>query len=393
MMKHHKYLIIGGGIAADSAVHGIRKIDQDGAIAMICEERHPPYDRPPLTKALWKGSPYESIWRNEHGLNVAMHLGKKIVALDAKKKMASDDAGNVYTYEKLLLATGGRPRRFPDLNGNILYFRTADDYRKLRELSERSLDFIIIGGGFIGSEIAAALAMTNKRVTMVFPENGLGSRVYPAPLVEFLNSYYRENGITLHTSQTVKSVRTEGDKTIVTTGNGTELSADGVVAGLGIQPNIELPAEAGLKVDNGVIVDELLRTSDQDIYAAGDVANFYNASLDKRMRVEHEDNANTMGEIAGRNMAGESNAYLHLPFFYSDLFDLGYEAVGELDSSLDVVEDWKEPFRKGVIYYLREGRVRGVLLWNTWGQVDAATELIAEKAVHTGETLMGRISD
>jgi 3-phenylpropionate/trans-cinnamate dioxygenase ferredoxin reductase subunit len=393
MMKHHKYLIIGGGIAADSAVHGIRKIDQDGAIAMICEERHPPYDRPPLTKALWKGSPYESIWRNEHGLNVAMHLGKKIVALDAKKKMASDDAGNVYTYEKLLLATGGRPRRFPDLNGNILYFRTADDYRKLRELSERSLDFIIIGGGFIGSEIAAALAMTNKRVTMVFPENGLGSRVYPAPLVEFLNSYYRENGITLHTSQTVKSVRTEGDKTIVTTGNGTELSADGVVAGLGIQPNIELPAEAGLKVDNGVIDDELLRTSDQDIYAAGDVANFYNASLDKRMRVEHEDNANTMGEIAGRNMAGESNAYLHLPFFYSDLFDLGYEAVGELDSSLDVVEDWKEPFRKGVIYYLREGRVRGVLLWNTWGQVDAATELIAEKAVHTGETLMGRISD
>jgi 3-phenylpropionate/trans-cinnamate dioxygenase ferredoxin reductase component len=392
-MKHHKYLIVGGGMAADSAVHGIRKIDPNGAIAMICEERHPPYDRPPLTKALWKGSPYESISRNEHGLNVAIHLGKKIVALDAKKKMATDDVGNIYTYEKLLLATGGRPRRFPDFNSNIIYFRTADDYRKLRELSERGLDFIVIGGGFIGSEIAAALAMNNKRVTMVFPENGLGARVYPAPLVEFLNSYYRENGITLHTSQTVKSVRTEGEKTIVTIGDGTELSADGVVAGLGIQPNIELPAEAGLKVDNGVIVDELLRTSDQDIYAAGDVANFYNAFLDKPMRVEHEDNANTMGEMAGRNMAGESNAYIHLPFFYSDLFDLGYEAVGELDSSLDVVEDWKEPFRKGVIYYLREGRVRGVLLWNTWGQVAAATELIAEKAVHTGETLMGRISD
>lgn len=392
-MKHHKYLIVGGGIAADSAVHGIRKIDQNGAIAMIGEERHPPYNRPPLSKALWKGTPYESIWRNEHGLDVAMHRGKKIVALDAKKKMASDDAGNVYSYEKLLLATGGRPRRFPDLNGNIIYYRTVDDYRKLQELSERGPDFIVIGGGFIGSEIAAALAMTNKRVTMVFPENGLGSRVYPAPLVEFLNSYYREKGITLHTSQTVKSVRTEGGKTIVTTGDGTELSADGVVAGLGIQPNTELPAEAGLKVDNGVVVDELLRTSDQDIYAAGDVANFYNAFLDKRMRVEHEDNASTMGEIAGRNMAGESNAYLHLPFFYSDLFDLGYEAVGELDSSLDVIEDWKEPFRKGVIYYLREGRLRGVLLWNTWGQVQAATKLIAQKAVHTSETLMGRISD
>jgi 3-phenylpropionate/trans-cinnamate dioxygenase ferredoxin reductase subunit len=235
--------------------------------------------------------------------------------------------------------------------------------------------------------------MNNKRVTMVFPENGIGERVYPAPLVEFLNSCYREKGITLHTSETVAYTRTEGGKTIVTTSNGAEISADGVVAGLGIQPNTELAAQAGLSVDNGVMVDELLRTSDQDIYAAGDVANFYNSILDKRSRVEHEDNANVMGETAGRNMAGESNPYLHLPFFYSDLFDLGYEAVGEMDPRLELVEDWQEPFRKGVIYYLRDGRVRGVLLWNTWGQVAAARELIAENVVHSSETLTGRISD
>jgi NADPH-dependent 2,4-dienoyl-CoA reductase/sulfur reductase-like enzyme len=392
-MKHHKYLVIGGGMTAASAVHGIRKIDQDGAIAMICEERHLPYDRPPLTKALWKGAPFDSIWRDIHGLNVAVHLGKKVTALDPSKKTATDDAGNVYTYEKLLLATGGTVRRFHDFNDSIIYFRTVDDYRRLRELSDDASDFVVIGGGFIGSEIAAALAMNDKRVTMVFPENAIGARVYPPALAEFLNSYYLEKGVDVLASETVKSVRTMGGKAIVTTGNGKEISADGVVAGLGILPNAELAAQAGLAVDNGIVVDEFLRTSNPDIYAAGDVANFNSAILGKRMRVEHEDNANTMGETAGRNMAGQMGAYRHQPFFYSDLFDLGYEAVGELDPSFDIVEDWKEPFRKGVIYYLQNGRVRGVLLWNTWGQVPAATELIADGKAHTSEALLGRITD
>ncbi|MBY0473460.1 MAG: FAD-dependent oxidoreductase [Nitrosomonas sp.] len=393
-MKHHKYLIVGGGMAADSAVRGIRKIDQEGAIAMICEERHLPYDRPPLSKSLWKDTPYESIWRDAEGLNVAAHVGKKIVALDPSQKTATDDVGNVYTYEKLLLATGGSVRRLPDSDKNIIYFRTADDYCKLRELSEQGPDFVVIGGGFIGSEISAALAMNNQRVTMIFPENGIGARVYPQPLAEFINSYYREKGVTILASETVKSVRTAaGGKTIVTTKNGTEISADGVVAGLGIQPNTELAAQAGLAIDNGIIVDEQLRTSNPDIYAAGDVANFHSAVLDKRMRVEHEDNSNVMGEMAGRNMAGQSDTYRHQPFFYSDLFDLGYEAVGELDASLDIIEDWKEPFRKGVIYYLRNDQVRGVLLWNTWGQIDAATRLIAEKATHSRATLEGKITD
>jgi 3-phenylpropionate/trans-cinnamate dioxygenase ferredoxin reductase subunit len=392
-MKHHKYLIVGGGMTADSAVHGIRKIDQSGTIAMICDERHPPYDRPPLSKSLWKDKPFESIWRNTGDLNVAMHLGKKVVALDPVKKTATDDAGNVYTYEKLLLATGGTARHLPDSDENVIYFRTADDYQKLRQLSDRGSDFVVIGGGFIGSEIAAALAMNDKRVTMIFPSNGIGSRAYPQSLVEFLNSYYQEKGVTVLASETVQSVRTTDARTIVTTGKSTEIPADGVVAGLGIQLNTGLAEQAGLAVDNGIVVDELLRTSNPDIYAAGDVANFYSTSLDKRMRVEHEDNANVMGEMAGRNMAGQSNAYRHLPFFYSDLFDLGYEAVGELDASLDIVEDWKEPFRKGVLYYLRDGHVRGVLLWNRWGQVPAATRLIEEKTMHSRKTLLGRITD
>jgi NADPH-dependent 2,4-dienoyl-CoA reductase/sulfur reductase-like enzyme len=392
-MKHFRYLIIGGGMTADSAIRGIRKIDSSGNVALICDEPDPPYDRPPLSKSLWKDKPFDSIWRDTATLNASLLLGRRVVDLDVANHAVTDDSGAVYSYEKLLLATGGTARRLPDADEGVVYFRTAGDYRRLRALSEKSSDFVVIGGGFIGSEIAAALAMNGKRVTMIFPSGTIGSRVYPPSLAAFLNSYYMEKGVTLLPSETVKSVQAQGGRMIVTTGKGQQIAADGVVAGLGILPNIELATQAGLRVDNGIVVDELLRTSVPDIYAAGDVANFYSAALDKRMRVEHEDNANVMGEMAGRNMAGQSDIYSHQPYFYSDLFELGYEAVGELDSSLDIVEDWKEPFRKGVIYYLRDGEVRGVLLWNTWGQVAAATRLIAERARHDRSTLVGRISD
>jgi len=392
-MKRYKYLIVGGGMTADSAVRGIRKIDKDGTIAIICDEPHPPYDRPPLSKSLWKDQPFETVWRNTGELGVDIHTGRKVVALDAANKTATDDTSNVYTWEKLLLATGGSVRRLSQSDANVIYFRTADDYLKLRELSDRGSQFVVIGGGFIGSEIAAALAMNGKKITMIFPSEGIGSRAYPPDLSEFLNGYYREHGVDVLAPETVESVRTVGGKCIVTTGGGLEISADGVVAGLGILPNVELAEQAGLKVDNGIVVDELLRTDNPDIYAAGDVASFYSAALGERIRVEHEDNATVMGEMAGGNMAGASQPYRHLPFFYSDLFDLGYEAVGRIDASLDIIEDWQEPCRKGVVYYLQRGRVRGVLLWNTWEQIPAATRLIAEQGMHSRETLLGRITD
>jgi 3-phenylpropionate/trans-cinnamate dioxygenase ferredoxin reductase subunit len=163
------------------------------------------------------------------------------------------------------------------------------------------------------------------------------------------------------------------------------------VAGIGIAPNTALAESAGAKVGDGIEVDDLLRTSVPDVYAAGDVASFPSPTLGRRLRVEHEDNANTMGRAAGRNMAGAAEAYTHLPFFYSDLFDLGYEAVGEVDARLGTVPDWKTPFREGVVYYLRDRRVRGVLLWNVWGQVDAARALLAEPGPVEPKHLVGRL--
>jgi NADPH-dependent 2,4-dienoyl-CoA reductase/sulfur reductase-like enzyme len=215
---------------------------------------------------------------------------------------------------------------------------------------------------------------------MIFPDKHIGERVFPPALAQFVTDYYRQQGVEVLTQQSVTEVKKRGEQFIVSTDGDRELRVDGVVAGIGIRPNVELAEAAGLKVDNGVVVDERLRSSDPDIWAAGDVALFYSPDLERLLRVEHEDNANTMGKAAGRSMAGDQTPYTHLPFFYSDLFDLGYEAVGDLDSRLETVADWTEPHRKGVIYYLRDDRVAGVLLWNVWDQVENARQLIREHA-------------
>ncbi len=173
-MSHHKYVIIGGGMTADSAIQGIRETDRSGTIAVISDEKAPPYDRPPLSKALWRGKGIESIWHNSPGPETTFHLGRRATAIDRARRTVTDSEGNEYTYDRLLLATGGRARRLPMDDRDVIYFRTLEDYRRLRALAEHRSQFVVIGGGFIGSEIAAALAMNGKKVTMIFPEKSIG---------------------------------------------------------------------------------------------------------------------------------------------------------------------------------------------------------------------------
>jgi NADPH-dependent 2,4-dienoyl-CoA reductase/sulfur reductase-like enzyme len=391
-MPHYTYLIIGGGMTADAAVHGIRQQDAHGTVGLISAELDPPYDRPPLSKGLWQGTPLEKVWRGTAEQGVTLHLGRTATTLDPATKQVLDDQHTLYTFDKLLLATGGTPRRLAWDNERIIYFRTLDDYRRLRTLTESGHHFGVIGGGFIGSEIAAALAMNGKEVVMVFPGDTIGTRMLPHDVGLFLNDVYRQKGVQVLTGERVLGVETHAAQLVMHTRGGQGLLVDGLVAGLGITPNIELAQAAGLAVDNGIVVDAYLRTSHPDIYAAGDVAAFPQPTLAKRLRVEHEDNANRMGDLAGQNMTGDALPYDHLPFFYSDLFDVGYEAVGDLDARLDTVTDWREPYQAGVIYYLQTGRVRGVLLWNVWGQVEAARELIKAPGPFTAADLKGRLA-
>jgi NADPH-dependent 2,4-dienoyl-CoA reductase/sulfur reductase-like enzyme len=390
-MPHYRYLIIGGGMAADAAVRGVRELDPEGVIGLVGAEPDPPYSRPPLSKALWKGEPLESVWRNTAELGVELHLGRAAKALDLTGRRVEDDRGGEYTFDKLLLATGGTPRRLGFGGEEVVYFRTIQDYRRLRAMAEPGKSFAVIGGGFIGSEIAAALAMQGCKVTMLFPDAGIGARLFPADLAGFLNGYYAEHGAEPRPGESVIGLRKNGSRTVVETKSGTSLTVDAVVAGIGITPNTALASAAGLRVEDGILVNQHLTTSHPDVFAAGDVARFQAPALGTTLRVEHEDNALTMGRAAGRAMAGDPAPYAHLPFFYSDLFELGYEAVGETDPRGRVVADWKEPFREGVVYYLSAGRVRGVLLWNTWGQVDSARALIAEPGPFADRDLVGRI--
>lgn len=390
-MRNYKYLIVGGGMTADAAVKGIREVDPKGSIGLVSSESDAPYDRPPLSKSLWKDKPLDSVWRHTEKAQVDLHLQRTVNAIDAQGRTVTDDRAEVYSFDKLLLATGGSPRRLPFGGDDIIYFRSLGDYRRLRELTATGKRFAVIGGGFIGSEVAAALAMNHKEVVMLFPGKAVCDRIFPADLSQFLNEFYRQKGVEVWNGESAAGLERRGGQWVLTTRSGRQITADGVVAGLGIEPNLDLAKMAGLQTAEGIVVDERLRTSQPDIYAAGDVASFYNPALDRRLRVEHEDNANTMGRLAGRNMAGSAEPYHHLPFFYSDMFELGYEAVGEVDSRLSVLADWKEQYREGVVYYQREGQVRGVLLWNVWGQVDAARELIAAKRPFQAEELMRRL--
>jgi 3-phenylpropionate/trans-cinnamate dioxygenase ferredoxin reductase subunit len=395
-MPKYQYLIIGAGMTGDAAIDGIREVDASGAVGVIGSEPQRPYNRPPLTKGLWKGKPLSSIWRKSDRPGVTFHTGRTARELDPGGKKVMDDQGTVYEFERLLLATGGTPRRLEFGGDQIIYYRDLADYEQLRSKTENRTRFAVIGGGFIGSEIAAALAMNGKQVSLVIPEDAICNRIFPSDLATYVNTYYRQKGVEVLTGERSVGLEVRGDQFALAIQNAQtketrKLPADAVVAGIGIVPNTGLAKAARIRVDDGIWVDSALRTSYPDIYAAGDVANFQDAVLGKRRRVEHEDNANTMGKAAGRSMAGQAVTYDHLPYFYSDLFELGYEAVGETDSRLETVSDWQDPYKKGVIYYLKERRVRGVLLWNVWEQVDAARRLIAQPGPFNAADLKGKL--
>jgi 3-phenylpropionate/trans-cinnamate dioxygenase ferredoxin reductase subunit len=398
--QSYDYIIVGAGLTGASAVEGIRERDARGTILLVGAEPQRPYNRPPLSKQLWTGKEtLETIFVHDVAFYEQQHVtllpNTEIAALDAGAKAVVDGNGQRYLYGQLLLATGGRPRTLSIPGGNldgISYFRTYESYVRLRTTADKAKTAVVIGGGFIGSELAAALSTIGLAVTMIFPEPYLVNRVFPEPLARAIQKNYVDRGVRILDGDRPVSIARSGEQFAVRTLNGAQLDTDVVVVGIGIAPDLKLATQAGLQTGNGIVVNERLQTSDPNIYAAGDNAFFQYKPLGKSMRVEHWDNAINQGKYAGRNMAGAAQPYDYMPFFFSDLFDFGYEAVGEVDASLATYADWQEKFRTGVIYYLADDMVRGVMLCNVWEKVDAARRLIQKREKRTRESLRGAIS-
>ena len=399
MKKIYDYVIVGGGLAGASAIQGIRELDTARKILMICAEAHLPYDRPPLSKQLWFGKQkVEDIFLHDQAFYdqqaVTLLLGATAVKLDSDKKTITTTNGETYGYGKLLLATGSIARHLAipggDLEG-ICYFRSLDDYLRTRSVAEAGKSALVVGGGFIGSELAAALSINKLNVTMIFPEASLCSRVFPDYLAQAMLRRFQERGINVLAADKPDSFSRNGDKFVTHTDNGETIESDMVIVGVGVTPEMELAKSGGLQVGNGIVVNEYLETSNPDIYAAGDNALFPYQALGQQMRLEHWDNSLSQGKWAGRNMAGAHEPFIYQPFFFSDLFELGYEATGEVDSRLETFADWQKENDTGVIYYLRDGKVRGVMMCNVWDKIEVARELIRKGESVVPEMLRGLI--
>lgn len=399
-MQKYDYVIVGAGRAGASAVKGVRKEDQEGSILLVGKEEQVPYNRPPLSKELLlSDKTVEEIKIEDEGYyleqGVELELGTEITEVNPDKNLVTDDQGKSYKYGKLLLATGGSPRTL-DIPGGQLdevnYYRYLDSYQSLSEQLSEASRAIVIGGGFIGSEIAAGLSLNDIKVSVIFPEDFLLERVLPKELAAIVQRDYEDRGVNVVKGDKPTRIRKGSDGLEVKTEGGRLLQGDLLIVGIGISPEVELAKTAGLDVYDGVEVDATLQTSDPDIYAAGDNAYFPFSALGESTRVEHWDNAKSQGVVAGGNMAGASKVYDYVPYFFSDLFDFGFEAVGDVSAELDNLIDWKKKGKKGVGYYLSEdGKVRGVLLLGVWGAKGDARDLIKSEESFTREELVGTI--
>ncbi|HLF77729.1 MAG TPA: FAD-dependent oxidoreductase [Dehalococcoidia bacterium] len=364
-MRDVNYLIIGGGLASIRAARQIRKGDPDGSILVAGEEPDLPYDRPPLSKEFLAGDKTsEEILLEPHGalsdMRIEMALGQPAVRLDAAGMLALLSNGEQIHFERALIATGGRPIRLAvpgaDLAG-VHYLRTIADARAIAADATPGRKAVVVGGGFIGIEVAATLRKRGLDVTVLEALPRIWARFGNEDLSNFVQGYCQERGVQFLTGSAISELRGRDRVESVVTAAGKELPCDLVCIGVGIRPNVELATDAGLDVENGIVVDQGMRTSHPDIYAAGDVINYYDPISGRRRRVEHWGHAEYSGQIAGANMAGGAEVYNLLSYVWSDIFDLHLEFAGDEDQHDAALLRGDPKDGSFMILYVKDGKL------------------------------------
>jgi 3-phenylpropionate/trans-cinnamate dioxygenase ferredoxin reductase subunit len=379
-------VIVGGGVAAAKAAEGVRAAGGDGSAVLLTAEPELPYERPPLSKEFLRGEAgrektrtHDEAWYRDHEVEVL--LATRASTLDPATRTVTTEVGDQLRYRGLVLATGAQPVRLglpgEDLEG-VYYLRTVDDAERLRAAISRAESLVVIGGGFIGAEVAASATQMDTRVTLLELAETLWTRAVGKETGRFFEAFLRDRGV--HVRTRTSAERLEGDDSVqaVLLPDGTRLHADLVVIGVGVRPDTDLAERAGLPVDDGILVDQQLAAAD-GIWAAGDVANAEHP-LFGRVRIEHWAEALNQGLLAGRNLAGAGERYDRVPYFFSDQFDLSLSYLGHTREWDELVvagsQEVAEP--RFVSWYLRQGVPRAALIVNHGEAEDPVRELIAQ---------------
>ena len=372
-MTSTKYLILGGGMVAGYAAKELagRGLNS-GELLIISADDALPYERPPLSKGFLSGKENEAgilinnpEWYRQQGVEV--RLQTVIETVDLQKNRLHATSGETFEYETLLIATGARARKL-DCPGNdlqnVFYLRSLDDSRKIRASAESCKQAVVLGGGFIGMEVAAVLAQKNIETTLILREDRVWSRVFTVPMSEFFERYYIARGVQLLKRESVVRLEGKGRAKTAVLSSGRTIPCDLVVAGVGATPVSELFTNSGLAVENGIVVNEYLETNQRGIFAAGDVANYLDIIFHKRRRVEHWDNAVSQGQHWAALVRGERKAFSHVPYFFSDVFDLSYELWGDSEGATQTSARGDLNSSSFSVWWLKQGRLVSAFAMN-----------------------------
>ena len=395
-MSTNKYLILGGGMVAGYAAKELAGRGlKSGELMIISADDALPYERPPLSKGFLSGKDTEAAilinaadWYREHGIEV--RLQTVIEDVDLQKKRLRASSGESFDFENLLIATGARARKL-DCPGNdlpnVFYLRSLDDSRKIRAKAADAKQAAVIGGGFIGMEVASVLAQKKVETTLIIREDRVWKRVFTPAMSDFFERYYTARGVRLLKETSITSLQGAG-RLDASLSSGRKISCDMIVGGVGASPVTQLFAKSGLAMENGIVVNEYLETDQRGVFAAGDVANYVDRIFEKRRRVEHWDNAVSQGQHWASVVRGERQPFVHVPYFFSDVFDLSYELWGDAEGATQTVTRGDSSSSSFSVWWLKRDRLVSAFVMNRPDEErEAAPEWIKSKQTISAERL------